>query len=109
MDSIDIDDLKPSVLKRLLRQALLKESKGEKSKERDADADDKEKEDLADLHEEQKGGSKAPKVESDDLPEDLKRAAGDEEEESDEDEPKKGKAPPFKKGKKPFPFKKKKD
>jgi hypothetical protein len=107
MDSIDIDDLKPSVLKRLLRQALLKEGKSEKAKEKDADADDKEKQDLADLHEEQKGGSKAPKVESDDLPEDLKRAADDEEEEDEEEPKKKGKAPPFKKGKKPFPFKKK--
>lgn len=112
----DIDDIKPSALKRLLKQALLKE-KGDSVKEKGEESDDKEKEDLADLHEEQKGSSKSPKVENDDLPEDLKHAAEDEQDEEDDEESPKGKRPPpFKKGKKPpqkgkkpFPFQKKKD
>jgi hypothetical protein len=111
----DIDDIKPTALKRMLKAALLKNHKGdEKKKASDEDAD-KEQEDLADLHREGKGDSKAPKVESDDIPVEVRKVAiDDDEDEKDDDKSpiddakKKNKKFPFKKKKNSFPFQKKK-
>jgi hypothetical protein len=112
----DIDDIKPTALKRMLKAALLKNHKGDEKKASDDDAD-KEQEDLADLHREGKGDSNAPKVESDDIPVEVRKVAMNEDDDEDEkdddkspidDAKKKSKAFPFKKKKQSFPFQKKK-
>lgn len=113
LDVLDLDDLKPTALKRMLKQALLKGHKSDEKKKVSAEDSDKEQEDLANLHGE-KGDSKAPPVKGDDLPDVLKKVAKHEEcedEDCDEDPtderpfPKKKKSPLKKK--RPFPFKKK--
>jgi hypothetical protein len=104
---IDLDDLKPTAVRRLLKQALLCGHKLKRSDmESDEDsksekAEDKERDDLADLHEE-KGKSRTPKVERDDFhPNDLAES----EDEDEDEKPAKKKFPP--KGRKAPPFKKK--
>jgi hypothetical protein len=114
----DIDDIKPTALKRMLKAALLKNHKTDEKKKASADDSEKEQEDLADLHGEKKGDSKPPKVENDDLPVEIRKvAANDDEDEKEEDEKdespideskKKNKKFPFKKKKQSFPFQKKK-
>ena len=89
---IDFRDLTRSALERMLAKAM-RRKKGEKDDSDPKDAD-KEREDLANLSEEKKGKSNAPKVEEDDFhPDDVKNAKKDSADESD-------KAPPFKKKKK---------
>ena len=107
--TLKLGDLTRAALERLLQDALL--DGDDDVKERAHKLADKEREDLADLHSE-KGDSKAPEVEDDDLPEAVRDSRTEDE---DEDEPvkspmKKGKKPsPFAKGgKKSFPFQKKK-
>jgi hypothetical protein len=68
----DLDDIKPSALKRLLKAALLKDADSKKAaKEAAQEAEDKDREDAVDLNEEKKG--KYPKVDvtEDDLPSHL--------------------------------------
>jgi hypothetical protein len=110
--TFDIDDIKPSALKRLLKHALIKGSKSEKAKAKAEESEDKEREDLADLSESSKGPSHPPKVTRSDIPVQLRNAdeGADEEEEEDEkpEVPAKKKAKvPFKGKKQSFPFKKK--
>jgi hypothetical protein len=108
----DLDDLKPTAIKRLLKRALVRGGKDEDKKRASDEDADKEQEDLAELHSE-KGDSKAPKVETDDIPVvDRKVAAKehDEDEEDDDEKPdfkKKKTKSPMKKAKKSFPFQKK--
>lgn len=105
----DIDDLKHSAVKRMLKHALLKGHKSDEKKKASDDEADKEQEDLADLHREGKGDSNAPKVENDDLPVEVRKVALDDgdgdEPEQDTKESEKHESP-LKKGKKQSPFKK---
>lgn len=114
----DIDDIKPTALKRMLKAALLKNHKGDEKKKASDEDSDKEQEDLADLHREGKGDSNAPKVENDDIPVEVRKVVMNEDDE-DEDEKDDDKSPideakkknkkfPFKKKKNSFPFQKKK-
>jgi len=84
MHSFDLDDLRPSALKRMLKEALLKGDLKDKAKHSAQDDEDARRESLVDLHE-SKGDSKPPKVTSDDLPEELRKVAS--EDDSDEKEP----------------------
>jgi len=74
---LDLEDLTPKQIRKMLRAAAHHMLPRHKRSKRDEDedeedegmeADDKEREDLADLSEERSGGSKAPPVEEDDLP-----------------------------------------
>jgi hypothetical protein len=114
----DIDDIKPTALKRMLKAALLKNHKTDEKKKASGEDSEKEQEDLAELHGEKKGDSKPPKVENDDLPVEIRKVAMNEDDE-DEDEKEDDKSPiddakkknkkfPFKKKKNSFPFQKKK-
>jgi hypothetical protein len=68
---LDLDDLTPKQMRKLLsgfaRQKLSSEER-KKIKEELEEEDSKENDDLVDLHEEKKGDSKPPKVIEDDLP-----------------------------------------
>lgn len=87
---LDIDDLPPKVLRKMLRQLMAK--KGKPRSEQGEEAEDKaeeEREDLADLHAEHKGKGPDIPVTDDDLPESLKSDSEDEESEEEEAPPKK--------------------
>jgi hypothetical protein len=111
--TFDIDDIKPSALKRLLKHALLKGRRTDESKKKTEESDDKEREDLADFHEESNGPSHPPKVTKSDIPVELRGDdEGEEEEEKTSEKPagkpfKKKAKVPFKGKKQSFPFKKK--
>lgn len=112
--TLKLGDLTRAALERLLQDALA-DGDDDVAKKANKLAD-KERDDLADLHEE-KGNSKSPEVDDDDLPEEFRESQNDDEEEEDgkntHDKPvksplkdKKKKSPL--KGEKPsFPFKKK--
>jgi hypothetical protein len=79
--NLDLDDLTPTALKRLVKQLLASDDKEEQAiaaklgkhgaKEEKAEGNPhKEKTDLADLHEEMHGKPRTPMVEDDDLPSD---------------------------------------
>jgi hypothetical protein len=73
--NLDLDDLTPTALKRLVKQLLTADDAEEKklvskigkhsANEEQMEADDKERNDLADLHEEKHGKPNTPKVEQD--------------------------------------------
>lgn len=83
---MDIDDLPPKVLRKMLRQMMAKKGKSrseiEKIEGSEEDKADDERQALADLHAEHKGKGPEIPVTDDDLPESLR---GD----SEEEEPKK--------------------
>lgn len=102
----DLDDIKPSALKRLLKAALLKDADSKKrAKEAAQEDEDKQREDDVDLNEEKRGKYPKVDVKEDDLPSHLF-------EKKDEDskaDPKNSKADGKRsKAQKGFPFKKKK-
>lgn len=79
--NLDLDDLTPTALKRLVKQLLAADDAEEKkiaaklgkhssSEEKAEGKPHREKNDLADLHEEMHGAPNAPMVEDDDLPSD---------------------------------------
>ena len=71
-NTFDLDDIKPSALKRLLKAALLKDAESKAAAKKSAqDDEDKEREDAVDLNEEKRG--KYPKVDvtEEDLPSHL--------------------------------------
>lgn len=77
LSTLDIEDLTPRQLRKLLSgaaRASMMRSKRPKDDDRDEEDDDqdKENEDLVNLHREKKGDSKPPKVDKDDLPESVK-------------------------------------
>lgn len=78
---LDLEDLPPKTLRKMLRALMLKLHKKPGDKADDAESE-KEREGRADLHEESKGKGHKQKVEKDDLPFDL----GDDEE-GDGDDP----------------------
>lgn len=90
---LDIEDLPPKALRKLIRSMLAKAGKTPDKKA--DDKSDEEREALADLHEEGKG--KAPKVPvtEDDLPFDLENEAEEDEASGESEKP----APKSKKGK----------
>jgi hypothetical protein len=73
--TLDLDDLTPRQLRRLLRGAAEKSMPRNKRAKEEVDEEDdeadKENDDLVSLHRE-KGDSKPPKVEQDDLPDSAK-------------------------------------
>lgn len=83
---MDIDDLPPKVLRKMLRQMMAKKGKSrseiEKIEGSEEDEADDERQALADLHAEHKGKGPEIPVTDEDLPESLR---GD----SEEEEPKK--------------------
>ena len=79
--NLDLDDLTPTALKRLVKQLLAADDKEEQdiaaklgkhgsSEEKAEGKPHKEKNDLADLHEEMHGKPNTPMVEDDDMPSD---------------------------------------
>lgn len=76
---LDIDDLPPKVLRKMLRQLMAKKNKprSEQGDDEEEKAEE-EREDLADLHEEHTGKGPDIPVTDEDLPESLR---GDSEEE----------------------------
>jgi hypothetical protein len=82
---LDIDDLPPKVLRKMLRQLMAKKGKPRSEQGEEAeDAAEKEREDLADLHAEHKGKGPDIPVTDDDLPEALKDDDDDEDSESED-------------------------
>jgi hypothetical protein len=81
---LDLEDLSPAQLRKLLRNSMRNSMpKGKRppvDDSEDEDEDDEENEDLVDLHREKKGDSKPPKVMKDDLPKGLTSTAKDKEE-----------------------------
>jgi hypothetical protein len=82
---LDIDDLPPKVLRKMLRQLMAKKGKPRSEQGEEAeDAAEKEREDLADLHAEHKGKGPDIPVTDDDLPEALKSEDDDADSESED-------------------------
>jgi hypothetical protein len=82
---LDIDDLPPKVLRKMLRQLMAKKGKPRSEQGEKAEDDaEKEREDLADLHAEHKGKGPDIPVTDDDLPEALKGQDDDEDSEDEE-------------------------
>jgi hypothetical protein len=81
---LDLEDLSPAQLRKLLRNSmrnsLPKGKRGKPEDDMEEDEDDEENEDLVDLHREKKGDSKPPKVMKDDLPAGLTKTKDEEEE-----------------------------
>jgi hypothetical protein len=77
---LDLEDLPPKALRKLIKSILAKANKPSDDKE--SDKSDEEREALADLHESHKGKPKSVPVTEEDLPEGM---LGDEEEEEGED------------------------
>lgn len=84
---LDLEDLPPKALRKLIKSMLAKYGKPNDAKQ-SADAD-KEREDLADLHEEKKGKTAGLPVTDEDMPFDLGSDSGpdDDEEDSQASEP----------------------
>ncbi len=79
---MDLDDIKPSALKRLLREALTKKGK-DRHKEQAAKQQEKDSEDRVDLREEKNGKSPSVPVTREDIPKSIRDA--DEEDNKEED------------------------
>lgn len=83
---IDLDDLPPKVLRKMLRQMMGKEAKSEEDNEKEIEKADKEREDLADLHAQSRGGAPEIPVTKDDLPEHMQDVLGNEDEDEEKEE-----------------------
>lgn len=85
MDAADLDleDLPPKALRKLIKSLLMK--RGKPNDDKEAAESDKEREALADLHANHKGKGPSPDVEEDDLPPELV-TDDDEDEESEDDD-----------------------
>ena len=92
---LDLEDLPPKALRKLIKSMLAKA--GKKPEGKDADSADDEREALADLHEQTNGKPAPIPVTKDDLPPELSQEADAEEEAEQEQDT--GKKPPKKKGK----------
>jgi hypothetical protein len=79
---LDLEDLPPKALRKLIKSMLAKA--GKKPEGKDAETADEEREALSDLHEETNGKPAPIPVTKDDLPPELSQ--DDEEESEDEDE-----------------------
>lgn len=81
---IDIDDLPPALVRKLLRRMVAKRLSDKDPEEAEKDEEDSEKErkKLADLHKEKKGTPPKMPVEEDDLPEGMYEAGKDGEDSS---------------------------
>jgi hypothetical protein len=78
---LDLEDLPPKALRKLIKSMLAKA--GKKPEGKDAEKADEEREALTDLHEEQKGKPTPIPVTEEDLPPELSQ--DDEDDESDDD------------------------
>ena len=99
---LDLDDLPPKALRKLIKSLLAK--RGKPADDKQAEESDKEREDLADLHEEKKGKTEGVPATEDDMPFDLGSDDGSDEDSSEEDSQLSDTEPPV--AKKPFPKKK---
>lgn len=81
-DDVDLEDLPPKTLRKMIRTLRAKLNKKPGGKDCEDSGSEKEREDLADLHEDTKGKGHKQKVEKDDLPFDLD--SGEADDESDE-------------------------
>lgn len=98
---LDLDDLPPKVLRKMLRQMIGKKGKSDEEKDKEIDKADKEREDLAAMHAQSRGGAPEIPVTKDDIPEHMREAMGEEKEEEEEDDEEQAVAKkPYKKGKK---------
>lgn len=91
---LDLEDLPPKALRKLIKSMLAKS--GLPRDEKDSDKADEEREALTDLHEESKGKPTPIEVTKDDLPPEL---SGDSEDDAEEDEDETEDAKPVKKKK----------
>jgi len=118
MDAADLDleDLPPKALRKLIKSMLSK--MGKHASEKDVDEADDEREKLSDLHAEHKGKPPSIPVQDDDLPEFMKKDDNEDDDEVDDpseieeegdDSKAEKKAPPKKGGKVPAFLKKKGD
>jgi hypothetical protein len=83
-DDVDLEDLPPKTLRKMIRTLRAKLNKKPGGDDEEDSGSEKEREDLADLHEDSKGKGHKQKVEKDDLPFDLN--GGEADDESDEDD-----------------------
>lgn len=97
---LDLDDLPPKVLRKMLRQMIGKKGKSDEEKDKEIDKADKEREDLASMHAQSRGGAPEIPVTKDDIPEHMREVMGEEEEEEEDDEEEAVAKKPYKKGKK---------
>lgn len=106
MDSADLDleDLPPKALRKLIKSLLMKKGKPNDAKQ--SEEADEEREALSDLHEEKKGKTEGVPVDETDMPFDLGSDSEEDEDDSEDGDDSQGseagvKPPPFaKKGKK---------
>lgn len=101
---LDLEDLPPKALRKLIRQMLAKGCKVEPTDE-DTDKLDDERQKLSDMHSERKGKPPEIPVSEDDLPFEMDESEGDEDDASEDTEatdstPSKKIPPQFRKGKK---------
>ena len=90
---LDLEDLPPKALRKLIKSLLAKHGKSNDSKQ-SADADE-EREALSDLHEEKKGKSEGVPVTDEDLPFDL--GSSDEDDSEEDSQASESPIPPKKK------------
>lgn len=87
----DLEDMPPKVLRKIIRSLMSKMSAkpGERAGRKDADTEkeDKERDDLADLHEETKGAGPKQPVKKDDLPFEIDDEMMEDEGESESEGP----------------------
>jgi len=78
--ALDIDELTPAQLRKVIRRLMAKGlDKGEDS-DKEVEKSEEEREKLSKLREESNGKGPSPKVEKDDLPEELRESDEDEDE-----------------------------
>lgn len=80
---LDLEDLPPKALRKLIKSMLAKA--GKPSSDKDGDDADEEREALSDLHEEHKGKPTPIEVTKDDLPPELSEEGDEDSDESDGD------------------------
>lgn len=82
---LDLEDLPPKALRKLIKSMLAK--MGSSASDKDIEDADEEREKLSDLHAEHKGRPPEIPVQKDDLPPDAKKHLDDDEDEEEVDEP----------------------
>lgn len=98
--SIAVGKLSVKQMRDIIRQMSRKKSKSDEEKEKEIDKADKEREDLASMHAQSRGGAPEIPVTKDDIPEHMREAMGEEDEEEEDDEEEAVAKKPYKKGKK---------
>lgn len=75
--ALDIDELTPAQLRKVIRRLLAKGGVKEEDAEKDMEKAEEEREKLSKLREESNGKGPSPEVEKDDLPEELQESVAE--------------------------------